>query len=88
MNEEQLVEFLKHSAESLNRNGIANGPYGVLHKGTGWNCRGYSCDIICAGQGEEQRQYDVLLDADGSQAVTWGEARTYPNIRVDHCEIR
>lgn len=88
MNEEQLAEFLRHSAASLNRNGIAGGPYGVLRKETGSNCRGFSCDIICAGQGTEQRQHDVLLDADGSQAVTWGAAHTYPHIRVDHCEIR
>lgn len=87
MNDEQVAEFLKHAAESLNRNNIGGGPYGVLRKETGSNCGGYSCDIICAGQGTEQRQYDVLLDSDGSQQVTWGSAHTYPHIRVDHCEI-
>jgi hypothetical protein len=87
MNDEEVAEFLKHAAESLNRNNIAGGPYGVLRKETGSNCAGYSCDIICAGDGTDQRQYDVLLDSDGSQQVTWGDAQTHPHIRVDQCEI-
>jgi hypothetical protein len=88
MNAEETVEFLKRSAESLNRNEIPGGPYGVLQKQTGTHCSGYSCDIICAGQGAAQQQRDVLLDTDGAQDPVWGEAKTYPHIRVDLCDIR
>ena len=88
MSGDELTEFLKHSAQSLNRNGIADGPYGVLRKGTGSSCGGYSCDIICAGEGTAQRQHDVLLDAEDAQIVTWGDAHTYPHIRVDACDVQ
>jgi hypothetical protein len=88
MDPDQLAEFLKASAASLNRNEIAGGPYGLLRKPTGSQCAGYSCDIICAGQGTAQRQHDVLLDAEGAQQVTWSEAETYPHIRVDECVIQ
>ncbi len=88
MNAEETAEFLKRSAESLNRNEIPGGPYGVLQKQTGAQCSGYACDIICAGQGAAQHQRDVLFDADGAQAPVWREAKTYPHIRVDVCDIR
>ncbi len=88
MSSSQLVEFLRASARSLNRNKIAGGPYGLLRKGGGHNCNGYSCDILCADQGTSQRQVDVLGDADGAQVAGWGSTLTYPNIRVDVCEIQ
>jgi hypothetical protein len=88
MSEGQLLEFLRASAKSLNRNGIPGGAFGILRKGGGASCGGYSCDIICAGQGTDQRQHDVLGDADGAQAPGWGSPKTYPNIRVDVCEIQ
>jgi len=88
MSSSQLVEFLRASAKSLNRNNIAGSPYGLLRKGGGHNCNGYSCDILCAGQGTSQRQVDVLGDADGAQVAGWGSTLTYPNIRVDVCEIQ
>ena len=88
MSTSQLLDFLRASARSLNRNNISGGPFGILRKGGGSNCGGYSCDILCAGQGTSQRQHDVLGDAEGAQTAGWGEAHTYPNIRVDVCEIQ
>ena len=88
MNDGQLLEFLKSTARSLNRNGIGGGPFGLLRKSSGNQCSGYSCDILCAGQGTSQRQYDILGDVEGSQSAGWGAAHTYPGIRVDVCEIQ
>jgi hypothetical protein len=88
MSEGQLLEFVRASAKSLNRNGIPGGAFGILRKSGGANCGGYSCDIICAGQGTDQRQHDVLGDAEGAQVAGWGSPKTYPNIRVDVCEIQ
>jgi hypothetical protein len=84
----QLLAFVRASAQSLNRNAISGGPYGILRKSGGMSCGGYSCDILCAGQGTDQRQHDVLSDAEGAQIAGWGGANTYPNIRVDVCEIQ
>jgi len=86
MNEGQLLDFLRNVARSLNRNGIGGGPWGILRKGGGHNCGGYSCDIICAGQGSGQRQYDVLGDVNGAQSPGWDGP--LPTIRVDVCEIQ
>lgn len=88
MNDGELVTFLRAVARSLNANGISGGPFGLLRKGSGSNCHGYSCDIICAGQGNGQRQWDVLGDADGSQSPAWAGPHTVPGIRVDVCEIQ
>ncbi|MEO6213969.1 MAG: hypothetical protein ABIP65_10115 [Vicinamibacterales bacterium] len=88
MDRGQALEFLKSSARSLNRNGIGGGPWGILRKAGGNQCGGYSCDIVCAGQGTSQRQVDVLGDFDGSQTPGWGAVHTYPGIRVDVCEIQ
>ncbi len=84
----QMLDFLRNVARSLNRNGIGGGPWGILRKDGGHNCGGYSCDIICAGQGTSQRQYDVLGDIDGSQYPSWSGPKTWPSIRVDVCEIQ
>lgn len=88
MSSSQLVEFLRASARALNRNGIGGGPWGILRKINGANCNGWSCDIVCAGQGTSQRQTDVLGDADGAQVAGWGATLVYPNLRVDLCEIQ
>jgi hypothetical protein len=82
----QLVDFLRAVARSLNANGIAGGPFGILRKTGGHNCGGYSCDIICAGQGGGQRQYDILGDVDGAQYPTW--SGPLGDIRADVCEIQ
>ena len=88
MSDGQLLEFVRASAKSLNRNGIPGGAFGILRKSGGASCGGYSCDIICAGQGTGQRQHDVLGDAEGAQTAGWGPPKTYPDIRVDVCEIQ
>jgi hypothetical protein len=81
----QAVAFLKASARDLNRAAVSGGPFGILHKATGNQCLGYSCDIICAGQGSGQRQYDVLID---EKYANWGTPISGPGIRVDFCEIQ
>lgn len=88
MSSSQLVTFLRQVARSLNANGISGAPFGVLRKGSGHNCGGYSCDIVCAGQGSGQSQWDVLSDADGAQNPMWSGPHRVPNIRVDTCEIQ
>lgn len=85
MDHGELVAFLKAIADSLNRNGIPGGRFGLLQKSSGANCGGYSCDIICSGNGGGQRQWDVLGDAEGAQAPRWAEVST---ITVRVCEIR
>lgn len=88
MSPSQTVDFLRASARSLNRNGISGAPFGILRKAGGSNCNGFSCDIICTGQGTSQVQYDVLADAEGAQVAGWGPGHTVPNIRIDVCEIQ
>jgi hypothetical protein len=88
MSSGQTVDFLRASARSLNAKGIPDGPFGILRKNGGSSCNGYSCDIICSGQGGGQRQWDVLQDAEGSQGPAWGGPHTLPNIRIDTCEIQ
>jgi hypothetical protein len=85
MSHGQMYSFLRAVAQSLNRNGIGGGPYGILRKDSGTNCNGYSCDVLCAGQGGGQRQYDVLGDIDGAQSPGWSQV---PHIRVDVCELQ
>jgi hypothetical protein len=88
MSSSQTLDFLRASAKSLNRNAISGAPFGILRKDGGSSCGGYACDIICAGSGNAQRQYDVLGDAEGAQVAGWGSPKTYPNIRVDVCDIQ
>ena len=88
MNAGELVSFLTAVAQSLNRNNIPDGPYGLLRKTGGHQCNGYSCDIMCSGQGGGQKQFDVLSDSDGAQIPVWGGPLVAPNIRVDTCDIK
>ena len=86
MSTAQIVTFMRNVARSLNANRIAPGGFGTLRKPDGHNCGGYSCDVVCAGQGGGQQQWDVLSDADGAQNPVWsGPLRT---IRVDVCEVQ
>jgi len=85
MSHSQMYAFVRAVAQSLNRNGIGGGPFGILRKDSGTSCNGYSCDVVCAGQGGAQRQYDVLGDIDGAQTPGWA---LIPQIRVDACEIQ
>ncbi len=88
MSRSQMASFMRSVAQSLNRNSIGGGPFGILRKTFGSQCDGYSCDVICAGQGNGQRQWDVLGDIDGAQSPGWGGPHTFPGIRVDVCEIQ
>lgn len=87
MHSGQIVAFLKAVADSLNRNGIEGGRFGLLLKDGGNNCEGYSCDIICSGQGGGQRQWDVLGDVEGAQSPAWSELPSWKMV-VRACEIR
>ncbi|MEP6916386.1 MAG: hypothetical protein ABJC89_12105 [Acidobacteriota bacterium] len=88
MSSGQLLEFERAVARSLNSNGISGGPFGILRKSGGANCGGFSCDIICAGQGNDQGQWDILGDSEGAQNPAWNGPNRVPNIRVDVCEIQ
>lgn len=83
----EIVAFLRAVVDSLNRNGIPGGRFGLLLKDSGNNCGGYSCDILCSGQGGGQRQWDVLSDSDGAQDPKWSELHG-SEIQVRVCEIR
>ncbi len=87
MTPEQIVTLLTDIAKSLNRNAVPGGPYGILKKAGGNNCGGYSCDIICAGQGQAQKQWDVLV-GDEALSPRWpSDPLVYPNLRLDECVI-
>ena len=88
MSHDQMAAFMRAVAHSLNANGIGGGPFGILRKSGGTNCGGYSCDVLCAGSGSGQRQYDVLGDIDGAQNPGWNGPNTLPGIRVDVCEVQ
>ena len=88
MSHGQMLEFVKATVRSLNRNGISGAPFGILRKGGGENCGGYSCDVICSGNGGGQRQWDILGDIEGAQWPSWGGPNSVPNIRVDVCEVQ
>ncbi len=88
MSHGQMAALMRAIARSLNSNRIGGGPYGILRKASGTNCNGYSCDVLCAGSGSGQRQYDVLGDIDGAQSPGWNGPKTSPHIRVDVCEVQ
>jgi hypothetical protein len=88
MSPARLVAFLRVVARNLNAAGSPGAPFGLLRKTSGANCEGYSCDIVCAGQGGLQLQYDVLNDAEGSQQPVWEGPFTGRAIRADYCEIQ
>ena len=85
MSEGDTIQFLINLADSLNRNNIPGGRFGLLRKDGGHQCLGYSCDIICSGNGGAQRQWDVLVDSGPSASATWSEV---PQIANRPCEIR
>ena len=57
-----------------------------LQKTSGANCNGYSCDILCLGNGRGQVQRDVLIDAEGSQIPLWGGPIDPAVMAVRTCE--
>lgn len=86
MNTDQILSFLDQSARDLTAAGINGAPFGLLVKTSGHQCNGFSCDIVCSGNGSGQRQWDILGDADGIQYPVWSEI-TGP-IVVRQCVIR
>jgi hypothetical protein len=87
MGSAQVVVFLQNVARDLNAKGFSGGPFGLLRKTGGDNCGGYSCDIICSGAGNAQKQWDILGDSDNAQTPAWIGPKTYPDIRVDTCTV-
>jgi hypothetical protein len=73
MSEWERVEFLRRIAHDLGRASREHAPYGILIKGAGHNCHGYSCDIICSNAGGVHRQWDVLSDEDDDQIPGWSK---------------
>lgn len=83
----QILTFLQGVASDLNTAKVPEGPFGILQK-TGSQCGGYSCDIICSGNGSSQRQWDVLIAGDpgvGSADPTWH--RLDGAIVVRQCDV-
>lgn len=78
----QLADLTRAISRRLNAKGIDGGPFGVLVKKSGNNCNNYSCDIVCTGNGAEQRQFDVLID---ENEPTWRQVSG--TIRIDVCEV-
>ncbi len=86
MSATDLVAFLRASATDINKAGTAGGPWGILVKTSGAQCNGYSCDILCLGNGAGQVQRDVLIDAEGSQIPLWSGPKSGSEIAVRVCQ--
>jgi uncharacterized protein affecting Mg2+/Co2+ transport len=85
MSPADTVACLRAIAVDLSAHNVAGKPFGILVKTAGSMCNGYSCDIICADQGQAQRQWDVFVDAGGSANPTWNEVAAPVTVRP--CEI-
>jgi hypothetical protein len=83
MEPHEALAMLKGAARHMNMAGIPGGPFGILRKNRGNNCNGYSCDIICVGNGRRQKQYDVLID---ERIAKFGTPMQGGGIRLDVCE--
>lgn len=85
----QRIDMLLEATRNLNAAGVQadNGqPFGLLRKQAGHNiCRDGQCfsvDVVCAGNGAPQEQYDVVRDG---PVATWGKVRE--PLRRDVCEV-
>lgn len=91
MDDEQKVAFMMSAAATLNLKGIEGGPFGVLLKDGGTRCMSngvaYSCDIVCSGQGAQQRQWDVLAAQETEQRPVWEEVDRAKGLVERPCEI-
>lgn len=87
MSSSQIVSFLTQSARDLNAAGIDGAPFGLLVKTGGHQCNGFSCDILCAGNGSGQRQWDVLSDSEGAQDPVFNEVPDH-HVVVRTCVIQ
>jgi hypothetical protein len=82
MDPEELVQFMREVAYDLNRANLSDkGGFGLAVKTVGNNCLGYSCDILCEGHGDDQNQYDILID---ESIPNWLEVE---EVTVRECEI-
>jgi hypothetical protein len=82
MDPEELVQFMREVAFDLNRANLSDkGGFGLAIKTVGNNCLGYSCDILCEGHGNDQNQYDILID---ETIPNWLEVE---EVTVRECEI-
>ena len=81
VDEDHIIEMLREIAYDLNR-AHPGAEFGLLIKTVGNNCEGYSCDIICEGHGNNQTQYDILID---DQFPAWNEVGEGATIRP--CEV-
>jgi hypothetical protein len=82
MDHEELIQFMREVAFDLNRANLSDkGGFGLAIKTIGNNCLGYSCDIICEGHGNDQNQYDILID---ESIPNWAEVE---EVAVRVCEI-
>lgn len=72
LNEQSQGQLMRNIAFALNAERVAGGPFGVLIKTSGSNCGGISCDIVCTGNGDAQRQWDVLV-GDAAHSAVWHE---------------
>jgi hypothetical protein len=79
VDEEEIVELLREIAYDMNQ--AFGGEFGLLVKTSGNNCEGYSCDIICEGNGNDQNQYDILIN---DEIPAWNEVSN-PTVRP--CEV-
>ena len=79
--------MLREAALNLNVSGVdsgGRGAFGMLKKETGNNCDGISCDIIAAGTGQDQGQWDVLIN---DTTPAWNGPKVVPDIRIDELII-
>ncbi len=81
MSTDQIVSFLTQTAKDLTAGGINGSPFGILVKTSGHQCNGFSCDILCSGNGSGQRQWDVLSDAEGAQRPVFSEVTGPKTVR-------
>jgi hypothetical protein len=82
MDHEETIQFMKEVAFDLNQLNLSDkGGFGIAVKTTGNNCLGYSCDILCEGNGDDQNQYDILID---ERIPNWAEVS---EVTVRFCEI-
>jgi hypothetical protein len=85
MQKVEIVVFLTDSVRQMNAVPVDEAPLGLLKKDVGNHCGGWSCDILCRGNGSDQQQWDVLRDEDvAAEPVFHGPLG---NIVVRECVI-
>jgi len=85
-----IVDLLRRIARAFNEAGVSSGgrgKFGILHKAAGHNCLGYSCDILCAGNGGNQGQWDIWIGGDPQSPIFGGPLTPAGGARVDVCEV-